>query len=59
VVTLTTAVCDRATLIRAQYHYKTPDALHLSAAIEAGCNSFLTSDIQLATFPGLKIELLS
>ena len=45
-------------MIRAQYHYKTPDALHLSAAMEAGCGSFLTSDNRLATFSGLKIELL-
>jgi uncharacterized protein len=36
VATLTTAVCDRATEIRARHRYKTPDALHLAAAIESG-----------------------
>jgi uncharacterized protein len=55
---LTTAVCDRATLIRAQYRYKTPDALHLAAACEAGCGLFLTKDSRLSGFSDMSIEIL-
>ena len=55
---LTTAVCDRATLIRGQYRFKTPDSLHLAAAVEAGCQVFLTNDMRLNRFPGLTVEVL-
>ncbi len=57
-VPLTSAVYDRATLIRAQYAFKTIDALHLAAAIESGCSSFLTNDIRLSRFPDLSVEVL-
>ncbi len=55
---LSTAVVDRATEIRGRYRFKTPDALHLGAAIEAGCHSFLTNDVRLSHFPNLTVELL-
>lgn len=58
VVDLTTAVCDRATEIRAFHRFKTPDALHLAAAIEAGCNRFLTNDHRLSGFSDIPIEVL-
>src|SRR5258708_758164 len=57
-VPLSTAVYDRATLIRAQYAFRTTDALHLAAAIEAGCGSFLTHDLRLARFTGISVEIL-
>jgi predicted nucleic acid-binding protein len=38
--------------------YGLADALHLAAAIEAGCDVFLTNDNQLATFPDITIEVL-
>jgi predicted nucleic acid-binding protein len=55
---LTTAVVDRATVIRGRYRFKTPDALHLAAAIEAGCQTFLTNDARLGGFPDLTVEAL-
>lgn len=58
VISLTTSVCDRATEIRARRRFKTPDALHLAAAIEAGCERFLTNDLRLAGFTGITVELL-
>ena len=58
IMPLTTAVCDRATIIRGQYRFKTPDALHLAAAVEAGCQLFLTNDTRLSGFPDLAIETL-
>jgi predicted nucleic acid-binding protein len=40
-------VFDLATQLRAHRRLKTPDALHLAAAIEAGCNEFWTNDHRL------------
>lgn len=42
------AVFDRATGLRAQHRLRTPDALHLAAAIESGCEQFWTHDSRLA-----------
>jgi predicted nucleic acid-binding protein len=58
VAALTAQVYDRATLIRAKHRYRTPDALHLAAALESGCGVFLTNDGRLAGFPDLKIQAL-
>ena len=44
VLPMTGAVFDQAARIRATYKFKTPDALHLAAAIEHGCGLFMTSD---------------
>jgi predicted nucleic acid-binding protein len=41
------SVFDRATELRACHRLKTPDALHLAAAIEAGCTEFWTNDHRL------------
>jgi predicted nucleic acid-binding protein len=38
--------------------YGLADALHLAAAIESGCDVFLTNDNQLANFPDILIEVL-
>lgn len=59
VMALTAAVVDRATIIRAHYRFKTPDALHLAAAVEAGCQVFLTNDSRLSGFADLTIESLN
>lgn len=55
---LSTAVVDLATEIRGRHRFKTADALHLAAAIEAGCQSFLTNDLRLSRFPNLTVEIL-
>jgi len=55
---LTTAVCEQATLIRGTYRFKTPDSLHLAAAVEAGCQLFLTNDTRLSRFKGVTVEVL-
>ncbi len=58
VMPLSTAVVDLATEIRGRHRFKTADALHLAAAIEAGCQSFLTNDLRLSRFPNLTVEIL-
>ena len=58
ILPITTAVFDRATVIRATFGFKLGDSLHLAAAVEAGCDTFLTNDIRLAAFTDITIEVL-
>lgn len=64
VIPLTTAIYQRAARIRGVYstpsgkRYSLPDALHLAAAIEFGCDSFLTNDHRLAGFPEIIVDVL-
>jgi uncharacterized protein len=55
-VQLSRLVMERATDIRAQYGFKTVDAIHLAAAVESKCDVFLTNDLRLNRFTGIKIE---
>lgn len=57
-VALSREVIDRATEIRAQYGFKTPDAIHLAAAMVSGCGVFLTNDHRLDHFTGMAIEVV-
>jgi predicted nucleic acid-binding protein len=57
-VPLTTAVYDQATVIRATHGIKTLDAIHLAAALEGGCDIFLTNDARLSSFHDLTVEVL-
>lgn len=57
-VPMSTAVYDRACQIRAIYNCKLADAIHLAAAVEGGCGSFLTNDHRLSGFPDIPVEIL-
>ena len=46
-VACTRQVFDLATELRARHRLKTPDALHLAAAINANCDEFWTNDHRL------------
>ncbi len=49
-----------AAKIRADYHIKTPDALHLASAMEAGAGVFITTDRGLPRKIGkLTVQVLS
>jgi uncharacterized protein len=50
-------IFDQATELRAAHGTKTPDALHLSAALFAGCTEFWTNDPRLCAAADGKIEL--
>ena len=60
VLPLTAVVCERAAQIRAasRFRLNTPDCLHLAAAIEHGCGSFLTNDRQLTLCTDILVEIL-
>lgn len=57
-VPLAPAVFDRATQLRADWSFKTPDALHVAAAIEASCDRFLTNDARVARCTEIATEVL-
>jgi predicted nucleic acid-binding protein len=57
-VPITKAVFDRATGIRAAFNFKLGDSLHLAAAVEGGCDRFLTNDSRLSRFTDIVIEVL-
>jgi predicted nucleic acid-binding protein len=57
-VPFTPAAFRRAAEIRAQFNFRTPDALHLAAAVEAACDVFLTNDAQLTRFTGLTVQVV-
>lgn len=61
VLPLTAAVCERAARLRAasRFRLKVPDCLHLAAAIEHGCGSFLTNDRQLIICTDIFVEVLT
>lgn len=56
IVVLSREVMDCATDIRAQYEFRTPDAIHLAAAVMSSCDVFLTNDHQLDRFGDIAIE---
>jgi predicted nucleic acid-binding protein len=69
IVGLTGAMHTRAAAIRGGHSYPAvppaqpkryglADALHLAAAIECGCDAFLTNDTQLVNFPDITVEVL-
>ncbi len=47
-----------AARIRSKSKIKTPDALHLAAAIENRCDVFLTNDHRLDGFADITVETL-
>ncbi len=54
------AIALKAAEIRAKYHLKTPDAIHLATALEQNCELFLTADkdYNRAATSGLKIVVM-
>ena len=56
-LSLNDSVYRFATELRAKQHLKTPDALHLAAAIEHGCDSFWARDHRLAKAVSDRIQL--
>lgn len=53
------AVFDKAIEIRAAYpSIRTPDAIHLAAAVVFNCDVFLTNDPILKRYPGVRVEMI-
>lgn len=58
-IELTRPVFEQATQLRAHSLLKTPDALHLAAAIYAGCEQFWTNDKQLVSIAAQYLEVMN
>jgi len=59
VVDLPSTVYRLAARIRADFpKFKTPDAIHLAAAVHSGCDRFLTNDTQLVRFTSIIVEVV-
>jgi uncharacterized protein len=58
-IAFTEPVFRKAADIRARFNYRTPDALHLAAAVTSACDIFLTNDARLKNFPDITVELVS
>lgn len=58
-VAIDKSVFELATQLRVQHNIKTPDALHLAAAIHAGCDQFWTTDDRLAKAAHGHIEVIN
>lgn len=57
-VPLDRPVFDRVTDIRARHGFKTPDATNLAAAVQAGCDVFITNEPKLAKYTGIRVVLI-
>jgi predicted nucleic acid-binding protein len=58
VIELTPPVVERAAALRARHELRTPDALQVASAFEAGGDVlFLTNDKGFRRVPGLQIEI--
>ena len=55
----TPAVWERAAHLGAAYNLKPLDSVHLAAALEQGCDLFLTNDVNLTRCTDIKVEVLS
>jgi predicted nucleic acid-binding protein len=55
---ITSRIAEAAADLRARYNLRTPDALHIAAAIDAGCDAFLTNDIGVKRVTEINILVL-
>lgn len=58
-VAVTQQIFDLATELRARHNLKTPDALHLAAALDTGCEEFWTNDDRLEKAAAGRIAIVS
>lgn len=58
IIRLSPQVIDSATEIRAQHRFRTPDSIHLAAAVVSGCDVFLTNDHRLNRFGEMTVEII-
>jgi predicted nucleic acid-binding protein len=53
------AIAEQAAELRGQFGLRTPDAIQLATAINAGASWFLTNDTRLPSLPNFKILVLN
>lgn len=51
-------MAEQAARLRAKYRLRTPDALQIATAIEAGCDAFLTNDTSFRRVSEMRVLVL-
>lgn len=59
VVPIDVAIAVRGAELRARHGLRTPDALQVAAAIQAGCDAFLTNDADMRRVDEARVVLVS
>ena len=54
----TPLIAERAADLRARYNLRTPDAIQIATALVAGCEAFLTNDLDLRRVADLRVLVL-
>jgi predicted nucleic acid-binding protein len=54
-VEVSSMIAEKAARLRAVHNIRTPDAIQISAALNAGATHFFTNDIRLPEIPAIKI----
>lgn len=54
-VEVSSTIAEQAARLRASYNIRTPDAIQISAALNAGATHFFTNDIRLPEIPAMQI----
>ncbi|MBN1565724.1 MAG: PIN domain-containing protein [Anaerolineae bacterium] len=57
-LSITTRIAETAADLRARYNLRTPDALHVAAALDSGCDAFLTNDIGIRRVTEIAVWVL-
>jgi len=52
---VSSAIAEQAAQLRATHNIRTPDAIQISAALNAGATHFFTNDIRLPEIPAIQI----
>lgn len=55
---ITSRIAESAATLRARYNLRTPDVLHVAAAIDARCDAFLTNDTGIKRVTEIAILVL-
>lgn len=55
---ISAAIAELGAELRAQYRLRTPDALQIATALEAGCEAFLSNDAGLRRVTELRVLIL-
>lgn len=55
---ITADIAERAAYLRAAHNLRTPDALQVATALQAGASSFVTNDVRLRNVPGIRVIVL-
>lgn len=55
---VSSSIAEQAARLRATYNIRTPDAIQISAALDAGTTHFFTNDIKLPEIPSIQVFYL-